>query len=171
MERTLIVFKPDAVQRGLVGEILARFEKVGLKIIGMKMVAPDEKHFHEHYEGISKIISRRGEDVYRVNLTHMVSSPVIAVVLEGIDSVAIVRKMVGDRDPKESASGTIRGDYTHMTRAYADERGSTLPNLIHASGNVEEAKQEIDLWFGKEDELYKYKTVHEDLIYGQIPKK
>lgn len=170
MERTLVVLKPDAVQRAITGEIISRFEKVGLKIVGMKMVAPDEKHFHEHYEGISKLITRWGEDIYRVTLSQMTVGPVLAIVLEGIDAVEHVRKMIGTLDPKESAPGTIRGDYTHVSRAYTNERGGTLPNIIHASGDVAEAKKEISLWFNK-DEIYEYSSVHEEVVRGHIPEK
>jgi nucleoside-diphosphate kinase len=171
MERTLIVLKPDTIQRGLVGEIIARFERAGIKIIGMKMVQPDEAHFHDHYEGISNLISRWGEDIYNVTLSHMTEAPVIAVVLEGIEVVAHVRKMVGTTDPKDSAPGTIRGDYTHITRAYSNPRGSTLPNLLHASGDAAEAKQEIALWF-KDEELYgDYDTAQGPIVRGRVPEK
>ncbi len=170
MERTLVVLKPDTVARGLVGEITSRFERAGLKIVGMKMVSPDEEHFKKHYEGISKLISRWGEDIYRVTLSQMTEGPVVAMVLEGIEAVTHVRKMVGTTDPKESAPGTIRGDYTHLSRAYTNERGSTLPNLIHASGDSSEAVQEIALWFGQ-GELYEYHTAHESVVHGRVPAK
>jgi len=170
MERTLIIFKPDAVMRGIVGEILSRFEKAGLKIVGMKMVAPDEDHFRKHYEDISKMISRWGEDIFQVTLHQMTEAPVIAVVLEGIEAVSHVRKMNGTTDPKDSAPGTIRGDYTHITRAYANPRGSTLPNILHASGNTEEAGQEIALWFAPE-ELYEYDTAYSPVVHGHVPQK
>ena len=170
MERTLVVLKPDTVQRAIIGEIIARFERAGLKIIGMKMIAPDKEHFHEHYEGISKLISRWGQDIYDITMANMTESPVIAIVLEGVEAVAHVRKMVGTTDPKESAPGTIRGDYTHVTRAYTNGRGGTLPNLIHASGDPDEAEKEIKLWFSA-DELYEYKTVHEAVVHGRIPKE
>jgi nucleoside-diphosphate kinase len=168
MERTLVVLKPDTVQRGLVGEILARFEKAGLKIVGMKMVRPDEAHYHKHYEGISKLISRWGEDIYRVTLSQLTEGPVIAIALEGVEAVQHVRKMVGKTDPKDSAPGTIRGDYTHVTRAYTNPKGATLPNLVHASGDPEEAKQELELWFGK-DELYDYSTLADQVVHGRVP--
>ena len=103
MEQTLVVLKPDAVQRGITGEIVTRFERAGLKIVAMKMVSPDEEHFHKHYEGISKLISRWGEDIYKITLSHMTEGPVIAFVLEGVEAVQHVRKMVGSTDPKESA--------------------------------------------------------------------
>lgn len=168
MEKTLVVLKPDTIQRGLVGEIISRFEKAGLKIVGMKMVAPDEEHFHKHYEGISKLISRWGEDIYKVTLSHMTEAPVIAMVLEGVEAVSYVRKMVGTTDPKESLPGTIRGDYTHVTRAYTNPIGATLPNILHASGDANEAKQEIELWF-EPGELYEYKTAQEHIVHGRVP--
>lgn len=171
LERTLIVLKPDTIQRGLVGEIITRFERAGLKIIAMKMVAPNEQHFHKHYEDIGKIISRWGEAIYNINLSLMTEAPVVALVLEGVESVSYVRKLVGTTDPKESAPGTIRGDYTHVTRASTNPIGATLPNILHASGNLEEAVQEIALWFD-ETELYDdYETAQGPIIRGRVPRK
>lgn len=171
MEKTLVVLKPDTVQRGLVGEIISRFERAGLKIVAMKMVAPDEEHFHKHYEGISGLISRWGEDIYNVTLSAMIEAPVIAFVLEGVEAVAHVRKMVGTTDPKESAPGTIRGDYTHITRAYTNPIGATLPNILHASGDQDEAAKEIKLWFG-DDEIYAdYETAQGPVVRGRVPEK
>lgn len=168
MERTLIILKPDTIQRGIIGEVITRFERAGLKIVAMKMVAPDELHFHKHYEGISHLISRWGEDIYNVTLKQMTETPVIAFVLEGIDAVEHVRKMVGTTDPKDSAPGTIRGDYTHITRAYTNPIGATLPNILHASGNTEEAEKEIALWFEK-DEIYgDYETAHGPIVRGKV---
>ena len=161
MERTLIVLKPDAIQRGLIGEIVGRFEKVGLKIIGMKMLHPDEKHYHHHYETIGKVISRRGQEVFDVTLEFMMEGPVVAVVLEGIEAVDLVRKMVGATEPKSAPPGTIRGDYTHMSFDYANNVAkSSVPNVIHASGDRAEAELEIQHWFS-ESELYDYETVNE----------
>jgi nucleoside-diphosphate kinase len=161
MERTLIILKPDAVQRQLVGEIIIRFEKVGLKIIGCKMVEPDQEHYHHHYENISKMVSRRGQAAFDVTLQAMQLGPVIAMVLEGIDAVALVRKMVGTTEPKEAAPGTVRGDYAHISFAYANGNNVAIPNLIHASGDNDEAKQEIAHWF-KSGELFSYETVHQN---------
>lgn len=161
MERTLIILKPDAVQRGLMGEIIARFERVGLKFIGMKMVFPDEDHYHYHYEEISKIISRRGEEVYRRNADAMMTGPVVAAVLEGVEAVDLVRKLVGDTEPKSAQPGTIRGDYAHLSYTHVNERTMTgMPNLIHASGDAQEARKEIAHWF-KAEELFDYKLVNE----------
>ena len=92
MEQTLVILKPDTIQRGLVGEIITRFERAGLKIIAMKMIAPDELHFHKHYEGISHLISRWGEDIFNVTLSQMTETPVITFVLEGVEAVAHVRE-------------------------------------------------------------------------------
>jgi nucleoside-diphosphate kinase len=168
MERTLIILKPDTIQRGIIGEIITRFERAGLKIVAMKMIAPDELHFHKHYEGISGLISRWGEDIYNVTLKQMTETPVIVFVLEGIEAVSHVRKMVGATDPKDSAPGTIRGDYTHITRGYTNPIGATLPNIVHASGNAEEANQEIDLWF-KQDEIYgEYDTAQGPVVRGKV---
>ncbi|MDQ5913167.1 MAG: nucleoside-diphosphate kinase [Patescibacteria group bacterium] len=171
MERTLIILKPDTIQRGIIGEVITRFERAGLKIVAMKMVAPDEQHFHKHYEGISNLISRWGEDIYNVTLHQMTETPVITFVLEGIEAVSHVRKMVGTTDPKDSAPGTIRGDYTHITRGYTNPIGSTLPNILHASGNPEEAEQEIKLWFTDEELYGDYETAQGPVVRGNIPKK
>lgn len=160
IQRTLILFKPDTVQRGLVGEILTRFERVGLKIVGTKMIAPDREHYHKHYEEIGQMITRRGEHTFDITLDLMIQGPVIAMVLEGVESVALVRKLVGGTEPKSALPGTIRGDYSHMSFGYADSEDKGIPNLIHASGDPEEAEKEIGHWFS-DDELYDYEALHE----------
>jgi nucleoside-diphosphate kinase len=162
MEKTLIVLKPDAVARGLAGEILSRFERAGLRIAGLKMVSPDEAHYHYHYEEIGQLVSRRGQEVYRRNADFMMTGPVIAAVLEGVEAVATVRKMVGETEPHKAAPGTIRGDYAHMTIDYVNQKGGGLANLIHASADKKEAEAEIKHWF-KPAELYDYKTAHQHL--------
>lgn len=161
MERTLIVFKPDAVQRGIVGEVLSRFEKVGLKIIGMKMVNPSEEHYYHHYETIGKMVSRRGEMQFKVQLGAMQEGPVIAAILEGVEAAALVRKMVGATNTKEAAPGTIRGDYAHASLDHVNAHNVALPTVLHASGDADEAKQEIDHWFSSEEIFADYQTVHE----------
>ena len=160
IERTLIIFKPDAVQRGIVGEILSRFERVGLKIVGMKMLAPSRDQYYEHYENIGKMITRRGEKAFNVTLDFMLQGPVIATVLEGVESVSLVRKMVGSTEPKSAEVGTIRGDYSHMSYGHADNEEKGIPNLLHASGDPVEAEQEISHWFS-DGELYDYQALHE----------
>ena len=160
IERTLILFKPDAVQRGVVGEILSRFERVGLKIVGTKMIAPDREHYYKHYEEIGQVITRRGEKTFNNVLDTMNEGPVIAMVLEGVEAVELVRKLVGKTEPKSSAPGTIRGDYSHMSYGYGDEQDKGIPNLIHASGDASDAAQEIPHWFS-DAELYDYTALSE----------
>lgn len=160
IERSLIVFKPDAVQRGIVGEILSRFERAGLKIVGAKMLQPSYDHFYHHYENIGKMISRRGQKAFDVTLAMMNEGPVVAFVLEGIEAVSLIRKMVGATEPKSALPGTIRGDYSHISFAHADEHNVGVNNVIHASGDSAEAALEIAHWFS-ENELFTYATVHE----------
>ncbi len=160
IERSLIVFKPDSVQRGIVGEILARFEKVGLKIVGAKMLNPDTDFYHHHYEKIGTMITRHGQEIFDTTVAMMQTGPVIAFVLEGIDAVAIIRKMVGVTESKSALPGTIRGDYSHMSYGHANEAGIGLPNILHASGDSNEAKLEIAHWFSQA-ELFSYEATHE----------
>lgn len=160
VQRTLIIFKPDAVQRGIVGEILTRFERVGLKIVATKMVNPNKDHYYRHYEEISKMISRRGQASFDQTLEFMTSGPVIAMVLEGVEAVPLVRKLVGSTEPMAAEMGTIRGDFAHMSFGYANARHTGVPNLIHASGNVDEARQEVEHWF-KPEEIQSYQTLSE----------
>lgn len=160
LERTLILFKPDALQRGLVGEILTRFERVGLRIVGTKMLAPDTDHYYKHYEEIGTLKTRAGDKIFDITLQMMSEGPVIAMVFEGVEAVALVRKMVGATEPKSSAPGTIRGDYSHMSYGYADNEEKGIPNLIHASGDSEEATKEIAHWF-TDEELFDYQALHE----------
>jgi nucleoside-diphosphate kinase len=159
MERTLIIFKPDSVMRGIVGEILTRFERVGLKIVGAKMLQPDYDYYYQHYEGIGTLKTRKGDDIFEQNMKTMQTGPVIAMVLEGVNAAEQVRKMVGDTEPKSAQPGTIRGDYAHVSYSQASEVDRGVANVIHASADAAEAKQEIDHWFS-ESELYDYEPVH-----------
>jgi nucleoside-diphosphate kinase len=161
IEQTLVIFKPDAVQRGIVGEILSRFEKVGLKIVAMKMLSPDYDHYYHHYETIGKMVSRRGQAQFEVQLGAMQEGPVIAIVLQGVESVALVRKMVGVTNTKEAAPGTIRGDYAHASLDYVNANSVALPTVLHASGDSSEAKEEIAHWFSESDIYDAYNTLHE----------
>jgi nucleoside-diphosphate kinase len=154
--------------RGFVGEILARFERVGLKIIGVKMLQPDYNHYFKHYEGIGTLKTRKGEDIFESTMLSMQDGPVIAMVLEGVDSVELVRKMVGGTEPKTAQPGTIRGDYAHVSYTQASSVGKAVANIIHASADKKEAEKEIDHWFA-ESELYDYEAVHE--VFTQPRKK
>lgn len=153
MERTFVMIKPDGVQRGIIGEIISRFEKVGLKLVAMKFVHVDadfsKKHYNAHvdkpfYPGLEQMIT---------------SGPVVAMVWEGANAIAQVRKMVGATEPANSAPGTIRGDYAHITYARADATGGQMPNIIHASDGKEGAEAEIGLWFSEQDIWDRYDTV------------
>ncbi len=169
MERTLIVFKPDAVMRGIVGEILTRFERVGLKMVGAKMLSPDYDHYYGHYEGIGTLKTRKGEEIFEAQMKSMLEGPVLAMVLEGVDAAEQVRKMVGDTQPKTAQPGTIRGDYAHMSYGVATAVGKGVSNVIHASADSSEAEKEIAHWFS-DSELFDYQTVH-DLFTQPSPKK
>ena len=166
LERTLVILKPDAMQRALVGEIITRFERVGLKIVAAKVVRPSEEQYYHHYETIGKMISRRGQEAFDVTLAFMQEGPVMAMVLEGVEAVSLVRKMVGTTEPKQAQPGTIRGDYSHISINYANSRGMSVPNLIHASGDLQEAKQEVAHWF-KDDEIFEYEAVHDKFTKGK----
>lgn len=160
IEKTLVIMKPDTVQRSIVGEILTRFEKVGLKIIGMKMTQPTADFIEKHYHDV---LERHGEKILNGLKSYMGSGPVIVFVLEGESAIKLVRKMIGSTEPHSSAPGTIRGDYAHMTYGRADSEDNDIKsvyNIIHASANESDAKLEINLWFS-ESELWSYKTLHE----------
>lgn len=152
IQRTLVLLKPDAVARGLTGRVLARFDDALLKIIAAKMVWMDADLTRRHYFDLEE---RFGPDVYRSMATFMQSGPVIAMVLEGVGAVPCVRKIVGDTYPDQAAPGTIRGDFAHVSKAYANANGVAVANLVHASGNAAEAEREIAVWFSKE-ELFDY---------------
>jgi len=166
LEKTLILLKPDALQRAITGEIISRFEKVGLKIVAAKIIKPTEEQYYYHYETIGKMISRRGQEAFDVTLEFMQEGPVLAMVLEGIEAVSLVRKMVGDTEPKSAQPGTIRGDFSHISFSYANSNGVSIPNLIHASGALDEAEQEIKHWFTP-TEIFDYQTVHDKFTQGR----
>lgn len=157
VERTLVLLKPDAVARGLAGRLIQRFEDVGLKIVGVKMRQMDAELAQRHYFDLEE---RFGRPVFDLTAGFMQSGPVIALVLEGVGAVANVRKLVGNTFPDQAPAGTIRGDFAHMTKAHAEAQHKVVANLIHASGNVEEAKYEMDLWFAPA-ELFGYETLAE----------
>lgn len=158
IERTLVLLKPDCVQRSISGEIITRFERAGLKIVGLKMHHSSEEQARKHYD--EDLEKRRGKGVRDKNIEFITSGPVIFVCLEGVHAVEIVRKIIGSTEPKSAQPGTIRGDYAHMSYLHADKVNKAIPNIIHASDSIEAAKKEISLWF-KPEELLTYKTVHD----------
>jgi len=160
-QRTLVLLKPDAVQRGIAGRVIQRFEDVGLKIVGMKMKWIDKEFGKKHYFDVAE---RHGEIVLQRLLNSITEGPVIAMVLEGISAVELVRKMAGSTEPKSALPGTIRGDFAQQSYAVADSKNVGIKNIVHASGKLDEAKYEIALWFSPE-ELHTYKTVHEIHVF------
>jgi len=186
-ERTLVIIKPDGVQRGLIGEIMKRYEEVGLKFVGMKMLVPTPEHVEAHYTldpNWRKVTGEKTIESYKAkglpppsedpleitskilaNLKkYLTSGPVIAMVLEGANAVKIVRKITGGTEPLTSDVGTIRGDYVLDSYSMADTDNRAVRNLIHASGSVEEANLEIAHWFKPED-MTDYRIIHEEILY------
>ena len=162
IEQTLILLKPDAIERALVGKIIGRFENAGLKIIGMKMQWIDKKFALKHYgEDIEK---RRGAHVRGWLAEYLIEGPVLAFVLEGLHAVETARKICGPTEPRTAPAGTIRGDLALHSYSFADKKKKAIRNLLHASANKKEAKQEIKLWF-KLKELHSYETVAEKHLW------
>lgn len=145
MERTLVLIKPDAVQRGLVGEIIARLERRGLKLVGLKLVDVSQRLAREHYA------VHEGKPFYEPLIEYITSSPVVAMVLEGPHAISVTRRTMGATAPAEAAAGTIRGDY-------GLEIGR---NLVHGSDGPETARTEIDLWFAPDELAAWYRTTDE----------
>lgn len=143
-EKTFVMLKPDAVQRGLIGEIISRFEKKGIKIVALKMIKVSKELAEQHYA------IHRGKPFFEPTVKYIVSSPVVAMVLEGINVIEMVRKMMGKTDPQKAEPGTIRGDYGQFIGR----------NIIHGSDSKETAEFEINLWFNKE-ELCSYEKIDE----------
>jgi nucleoside-diphosphate kinase len=181
IERTLVLVKPDGVQRSLVGKVVTRFEDAGLKMVGMKMVWMDREFAMKHYdEGILvPILGEKsmkdfeelgiktdkekhvlGKEVYEDLIRFSTEGPVVAMVIEGVHAVQVVRKIVGPTSPHRAQPGTIRGDFSPISMGYATKRGFGGRNLVHASGDLKDAQKEVPLWF-KPEELHSYKTVHE----------
>jgi len=186
-ERTLVIIKPDGLQRSLVGEIIKRIENVGLKLVAMKMMVPTETKIEEHYtldpnwrrvtgektikgykdKGLEPPSNDPLEITARIlaNLkTYMTSGPVIFMVLQGAHAVKIVRKIVGSTEPLTSDVGSIRGDFVLDSYQMSDTDNRAVRNLIHASGSVEEAESEIKHWFVPE-EIIKYRLVQDEILY------
>jgi nucleoside-diphosphate kinase len=190
-ERTVVLLKPDTVKRGIIGEITSRFEKVGLKIVAMKMVWVNQDLVAKHYPDNRDYLTAVGnktlksyaeygkdpgeelgtKDPYEIgvmvrkwNMDFLSSGPVVAVLLQGLHAVDNVRMMVGHTLPRFAEPGTIRGDYSMDSPILANLDKRPVKNMIHASGNVEEAQFESQLWF-RDNEIHDYKRVDEDIMY------
>ena len=187
-ERTLVIVKPDGIQRGLIGEVIKRYEQVGLKLVGAKMMVPTADLIEQHYTldpewrvktGMKTIenYEKRGVPppskdplvitaaILKNLVRYMTKGPVFAMVWEGAHAVEIVRKITGSTEPLTSDVGTIRGDYVLDSIRLSNHDGRAVRNVIHASGTVKEADDEIAHWF-KKGELVDYKLVAEQVIYS-----
>lgn len=188
-ERSLVLLKPDAVQRGLIGEIIAKFEKKGLKISAMKMVWPTEDLAQKHYdqpesamialgEKTMSAYAERGEkhkyddpikiakEIQQKLVKFLTTGPVVALIIEGAHAIANVRKIRGGTNPLSADIGSITGDYTIDSYFLADGDDRAIRNLAHASGTVEEAENEIKIWF-TEDEICRYNTAMDVVLYSR----
>lgn len=186
-ERSLVVIKPDGVQRALIGEIINRFEKVGLKLIGIKMFVPDNEFVKTHYTLEDNWIIKTGEKSIKnfvaKGLTppisdpevwgnkilgnlqkYFTSGPVVAMVWQGAHAVGIVRKLIGSTEPFSSDVGTIRGDYVLDSYEMSGADDRAIRNIAHASSSKEEGEKEISLWF-KEEELLNYRLIQDEILY------
>lgn len=173
-EKTLVLIKPDGLQRNLVGEIISRFERAGLKLAALKMITPTEEMIERHYltdpdwkrkTGAKSIAAYQkqgkeppyqspeeaGEFILAKMKEYLAQTPVVAMVWRGVHAVGIVRKLVGSTEPLTSDVGTIRGDLTIDSYELADLEQRAVRNLVHASGTIEEAEKEIKLWFSEEE--------------------
>jgi len=178
MERTVVIVKHDGIQRGLAGEIIKRFEQTGLKIAGIKMIQPTKEQAEQQYRlseawikklatntrkaaqekgiVITETDSQIAERVQKYLKDYLTEGPVIVMAFEGYHAIEIGRKIVGHAEARQAEIGTIRGDYSVDSYELADERQRAIRNIVHASGNKEEAENELKLWFKKE-ELFDYK--------------
>ncbi len=187
LERTLVLLKPDALQRSLIGEITKRYERLGLKLIGLKLVKPSielvEKHYkldpewvaltgkkfleHAKEKGKKTFTDdpvKMGEKILHRLSKYMTSGPIIAMVWQGLHVIPIVRKITGSTEPLNSDVGTIRGDFVLDSYEFSDAEDRSIRNLVHASSSATDAEKEIALWF-KESELINYKLVQEKILY------
>ena len=185
-ERSLVIIKPDGIQRGLVGEIISRIERTGLKIVSMKLVMAEEDVLWKHYNKdevwfqdkgaivvknrteqglpVEKEALEYGKDILRANIEFMTAGPVLAMVIQGNQAVGVVKKLVGGTEPLTSDVGTIRGDLTVDTYELANASGRAVRNLVHCSDEVSEAERELALWF-TEEEIIKYRLANERILY------
>jgi len=185
-ERSFVILKPDTVQRSLIGEIIGRIERVGLKIVAMKLVVPTEEQCWAHYNkdeewflkkgnrivedrkaqnlAVDKDAMEYGRDIIRSNVDFFTSGPVVCLVIEGNQSVAVVKKIVGGTEPTTSDVGTIRGDFTIDSYALSSIDNRAVRNLIHCSDSPEEASREVVIWFNP-TEIIDYRQIQEQVLY------
>ncbi len=188
IQQTLVLIKPDGVARGNIGDIISRFERIGLKIMAMKMILPKSEEADKHYalteEWMQGVYTKAktkyeaagesfpyadhkeyGKVIKDGLVDFLMSGPIVAMVLEGEQAVALVRKLVGATEPMSADPGTIRGDLSPDSYQLANNQNRPLRNLVHASGTVDEAKNEISIWF-TDSELHNYEHVMENALYN-----
>jgi nucleoside-diphosphate kinase len=155
IERTLVLVKPDGVERGLVGSVLHRIERVGLTLAAVESRAPDRDLVAAHYDDLAD------EPFYDDLVDYVTGGPVVAAVFEGVEAVTEVRKLVGETAPQDAAPGTIRGDFAHVSYGHADTAGKPVKNLVHAS-EPGSAEKELDIWFPDREflEVERVDTAH-----------
>jgi len=158
LQQTLVLVKPDGVARGLTGDVIKRIEQRGLKIVGLKLVKIDQDFSKKHYA------AHIDKDFYKGLEEFVTSGPIVAMVVEGVDAIENVRKIAGTTESKSALPGTIRGDFSHVSYSHADEKGIAIKNIIHASGDADDAKTEIALWFSI-DELHTYSRTDEAHVF------
>ena len=190
-EKTVVLIKPDGVKRGLIGEVIKRFESRGLKIIALKMLVASREHVHSHYPNSEQWLRGMGEktlDTYKQyekdpkkevgtddpleigkmvaewNVDFLTSGPMVAMVVQGIHAVDMVRKIVGKTIPADAEMGTIRGDFSVDSPTLANAGKRAIHNIVHASGDQPESTQELEHWFSKE-EINEYKRAEEDIMF------
>ena len=155
IQRSLLIVKPDGPRRGLVGTVLSRIERCGLKIVGLKVVAPSLDLAKQHYRE-EDIAVRHGEVVWRQLLDYITEGPVVVAAIEGVGCIPVLRKICGSTEPASAPPGTIRGDFCHHTYSLCNATNRSVRNLVHASATPEEAALELSLWF-RADELHSYR--------------
>ncbi|MCD6233346.1 nucleoside-diphosphate kinase [bacterium] len=190
-EKTVVLIKPDGVKRGLIGEVISRIEKRGLKIVSLEMFQATREQIDEHYPKDEGWVKRLGEktlksyqqfgvdaekelgtqDPLKIGtmvrgwlLDYMTSGPMVKMIVEGVHAVAMVRKIVGSSLPSQAEMGTIRGDFSVDDPAIANKAKRAIHNLVHASENLQEAGHELNFWFAAED-IFSYKRAEEDIMF------
>lgn len=185
-ERTFVILKPDAIQRGLIGESIKRFEAAGLKLVALKLTMAQEETLWAHYnkddawfqkKGDLTVKNRQdlgmpvdkepieyGKDIIRALVKFMSCGPIVPMIWEGNQAVAVVKKIVGGTEPTTSDVGTIRGDLTLDSYELSNRDERAVRNLVHCSDEVAEAEREISLWF-KPEEILEYRLIAEQILY------
>lgn len=186
-EKSLVIIKPDGVQRTLIGEVIGRIERVGFKLVSLKFEIPTRDKVGQHYtidpqwilktgEKSLKAKEKNGEDISGIDAltcgniileklqNYITSGPVVIMVWQGAHAVDVIRKLVGGTEPRTSDVGTIRGDFVHDSYEISNIENRSVKNVVHASSSIEDAEKEIDVWF-KPEEIMSYRLIAEEILY------